>query len=315
NALTLGASSVSGNLTVTANGLVSDSGNVTVAGATSLAAGAGNNIAFSKADDFVGPVSIVSGKDVSLNDINALTLGASTVSGNLTVRANGLVSDSGKVTVAGATSLAAGAGNNITFSQADDFAGPVSIVSGNNVSLNDINALTLGASTVSGNLTITANGLVSDSGKVTVAGSSSLAAGAGNNITFSQADDFIGPVSVVSGKDVSLNDVNALTLGASSVSGNLAVTANGLISDSGSVTVAGATSLAAGAGNNITFSQADDFVGPVSVVSGKDVSLNDINALTLGASTISGNLTLTADGLVSDSGNVTVAGTTSLAAG
>src|SRR6185437_3432992 len=165
NALTLGASSVSGNLTVTANGLVSDSGNVTVAGATSLAAGAGNNIAFSKADDFVGPVSIVSGKNVSLNDINTLTLGASTVSGNLAVTANGVISDSGNVTVAGATSLAAGAGNNITFSKADDFVGPVSIVSGKDVALNDINALTLGASTISGNLSLTANGLVSDSGK------------------------------------------------------------------------------------------------------------------------------------------------------
>ncbi len=54
--------------------------------------------------------------------------------------------------------------------------------------------------------------------------------------------------------------------------------------------VTGATSLAAGAGNNITLSQADDFIGPVSIVSGKDVTLNDINALTVGASTVSGNL-------------------------
>src|SRR5207302_7997629 len=160
---------------------------------------------------------------------------------------------------------------------ADDFVGAVSIVSGKDVSLNDINALTLGASTVSANLAVTANGLVSDSGNVTVAGATSLSAGAANNITLSHADDFVGPVSIVSGKDVSLNDINSLTLGASTVSGNLAVTANGLISDSGNVTVAGATSLADGTGNNITMSKADDFVGPVSIVSGKDVSLNDIN--------------------------------------
>ncbi len=54
-------------------------------GTTSLAAGTGNNITLTKADDFGGAVSIVSGKDVTLNDINTLTVGALTVSGNLKV--------------------------------------------------------------------------------------------------------------------------------------------------------------------------------------------------------------------------------------
>jgi hypothetical protein len=308
NGLTLGASTVSGNLTITANGLITDSGNVSVAGATSLAAGVANGITLSHADNFVGPVSIVSGKDVSLNDVNGLTLGASTVSGNLTVTANGLISDSGNVSVAGATSLAAGSANNITLSQADSFVGPVSIVSGKDVSLNDVNGLTLGASTVSGNLTVTANGLITDSGNVSVAGATSLAAGVANGITLSHADNFVGPVSIVSGKDVSLNDVNGLTLGASTVSGNLAVTANGLISDSGNVSVAGATSLAAGSPNNISLTHADAFVGPLSIASGNNVTLNDSVALTFGASSISGNLNVTAAGAISQIGPLTVNG-------
>ena len=133
------------------------------------------------------------------------------------------------------------------------------------------------------------------------------------DILLDNADDFVGPVNIVNGNNVTLNDVNALTLGPSTVSGNLNVTANGLISDSGNVTVAGATTLAAGAANNIVLDNADDFVGPVSIVNGNNVTLNDVNALTLGASTISGNLSVTASGLISDSGNVTVAGTTTLA--
>src|SRR5207244_349319 len=144
-------STICDNLNVTANGLISDSGNVTVAGATTLAAGAANNIVLDNADDFVGPVSIVNGNNVTLNDVNALTLGASTISGNLNATANGLISDSGNVTVAGTTTLAAGAANNIVLDNADDFVGPVSIVSGNDVTLHDINALTVGG-TVSGNL-------------------------------------------------------------------------------------------------------------------------------------------------------------------
>ena len=333
NALTLGASTVSGNLDATANGPISDSGNVTIAGTTTLAAGASHDITLDNADDFGGAVSIVSGNNVSLNDVNALTVGgavsgalttiaggpttfnALSVGGNLNAVANGLIGDNGNVTVAGATTLTAGAGNNITLDNADDFGGPVAIVSGNNVTLNDINALNLGNAVVSGNLNLTANGPITDSGNITVAGTTTLAAGAGNDITLDNADDFVGAVGVTSGNNVTLNDVNALTLGASIVNGNLSATANGPITDSGNLTVAGTTTLAAGAGNNITLDNADDFAGAVSIASGNDVTLNDVNALDLGASTVGGALNVTANGPITDSGNVAVAGTTTLAAG
>ncbi len=57
----------------------------------------------------------------------------------------------------------------------------------------------------------------------------------------------------------------------------------------------GTTSLAAGAGNNITLTKADDFGGAVSIVSGKDVTLNDINTLTVGGA-VTEDLTTTAAG-------------------
>ena len=44
------------------------------------------------------------------------------------------------------------------------------MMSGNNVVLNDVNALDLGASTISGGLTVTTNGALTDSGPLTVAG-------------------------------------------------------------------------------------------------------------------------------------------------
>ena len=50
---------------------------------------------------------------------------------------------------------------------ANDFS-TVSVVSGNNVTLNDVNALDLGASTISGGLTVTTNGAITDSGNLTV---------------------------------------------------------------------------------------------------------------------------------------------------
>ena len=108
--------------------------------------------------------------------------GASTISGGLTVTTNGALTDSGPLTVAGTTTLTAGAANNITLDNANDF-NTVSVVSGNTVVLNDINALDLGASTISGGLTVTTNGALTDSGPLTVACPTTLTAGAANNIT------------------------------------------------------------------------------------------------------------------------------------
>ena len=98
---------------------------------------------------FHGTVSVVSGRNVTLVDANAFDLGVSTVSGNLVVTASGAITDSGKIAVAGTTTLAAGAGNDITLdTPADDFTGAVSVVSGRNVTLVDANAFDLGVSTV-----------------------------------------------------------------------------------------------------------------------------------------------------------------------
>ena len=169
----------------------------------------------------------------------------------------GPITSSGPLVVGGTTTLAAGAANNITLNTANDFS-TVSIISGNNVVLNDVNALDLGASTISGGLTVTTNGALTDSGALTVAGTTTLAAGAANNITLDNANDF-STVAITSGNNVVLNDVNALDLGASTISGGLTVTTNGALTDSGALTVAGTTTLTAGAANNITLDNANDF--------------------------------------------------------
>ena len=59
----------SGKLNVTKlAGTITDSGNVSVAGTTTLAAGAANNITLDNADHLVGTVTITLGKDVTLNN-------------------------------------------------------------------------------------------------------------------------------------------------------------------------------------------------------------------------------------------------------
>src|SRR5205807_2409520 len=147
--------------------------------------------------------------------------------------------------------------HDMTLDNADDFNAMV-ITSGKNVTLNDVNAIDLGASTISGNFEVSADGAITDSGAVSVHGTATFAAGTGNNITLDDADSF-NTVAIASAKDVTLNDVNALNLGGAAISGNLSVTANGAITDSGILAVGGTATFAAGTGHDITLDNGDDF--------------------------------------------------------
>ncbi|MBI4970525.1 MAG: hypothetical protein HZC17_01610, partial [Candidatus Omnitrophica bacterium] len=275
NALDLGGSTVSGTLLVTTGGAITDSGAVVVTGTATFAAGATNDITLDTATNNFSTVVITSGKNVTLVDTNALDLGASTVSGTLGVTANGAITDSGVLLVTGTATFAAGCANNIVLDSANDFS-TVVITSGNNVTINDINALDLGACSVCGDLGVTTAGVITDSGAVVVTGTATFVAGALNNITLDFATNNFATVAITSANNVTLVDTNALDLGGSTVSGTLSVTTGGAITDSGAVVVTGTATFAAGAGNDITLNNADNF-STVVITSGNNVTLVDTN--------------------------------------
>jgi filamentous hemagglutinin family protein len=337
---------IGGLLTVVAGGSITDNGSVTIGGATTLNAGAGNDIILNDADDFGGAVTIVNANNVTLVDVNNLTVGGNiggsltTVAGgatafntlnvgaNLNAQANGLISDNGNVIIGGTTTLAAGSGNDITFDNPDDFGGAVTIVSGHNVTLNDVNNLTVGgnvsgnlattangatalnALTVAGNMNVNANGLISDNGNVTVAGTTTLAAGAGNDIILNNADDFGGAVSVASGRNVQLTDVNAIDLGASTISGTLTVNAGGDITDSGNLIVANDANFATAGGSSIILDQGGNtFNGAVNFGSTgggnlQNVTVVDTTAFDITGVAVNGTFSVTSGGDVTQSGSV-----------
>jgi hypothetical protein len=356
-----------GSLELNSQGSITQSGALTITGTTDIRA-AGDVTLDHAGNDFVGAVSVKNGNNVALTDKNGIDLGKSTVNGNLDVTSSGGLSDIGDLTVYGTTTLAAGAGNNITLSNNNDF-NTVIITNTDNVVLIDKNGINFGTSNISGTLQVTAGGLIdftgtgastvgalgltttaggindSGSGSLTVTGATGLAAGAGNNITLNNNNNDFSSVSVTSGKNVTLADKNAINLdtvtvsGNSPVNGNLSVTAGGLIdfigsgattiggtmgltttaggiadSGAGTLAVTGVTTLAAGAGNDITLNNANNF-STVGVTTGRDVVLNDKNEIILGASTVFGTLGVTANGAITDSGALSVTGTTTLAAG
>jgi len=182
--------------------------------------------------------------------IGSVSANAGAIStGTLTITATGPISQTGAITAAGLTTLAAGAGNNITLTNAGNNFSTVGITSGNNVALTDSTAVDLTASTVSGTLAVTTNGALTQSGALNVTGVTTLAAGAANNITLNNAANDFSAVGITSGNNVALTDANALTLSASAVSGNFSANAGDLTvggavaSSGGGLTLAGANTV------------------------------------------------------------------------
>ena len=252
------------------------------------------------------------GNNVTLNDTNALVLGASTIGGNLSVTATQSVTQSGALSVTGTTTVATNAAKNIDLSKASNNFSTVEITSANNVSLRDANAIDLGASTVSGTLSVTAGEAITDSGALSVTNTATFGTAADKNIALDNANNF-STVVVTQAKDVTLNDTNAIVLGGSSIGNDLTVTAGGAISDSGASTIGGAATFTA-SGKNIVLDDVHDFA-TVAIGAGNNVTLNDTNAIVLGASTIAGTLNVTAAGNITSSGALDVTGDATFTAG
>jgi len=155
-------------------------------------------------------------------------------------------------------------------------------------------------------------GAVTQSGVLSVVGTTAVNA-AGQNITLDNAaNEFVGAVSV-NGKDVSLRDATALTLGASTVSGAATLTTGSSLTQVGALTVSGTTTVNA-AGQSVTLDNANnEFVGALAVTA-KDASLRDATAMVLGASVLSGNANIITGGALTQSGDLAVAGTTIITA-
>lgn len=245
--------------------------------------------------------------------------------GNLSVTAGGAITQAaGGIVVPGTASFTAGA-NAITLADAaNNFTGAVSLSNSgaNNVSLRDTNALDLGTVGVgSGTLTIQAGGDITQTGILTVSGTSSFTAGAHQITLASASNDFTGAVSLSNSgaNNVSLRDINSLDLGTVSVgSGTLTIQAGAGISQSGAITQAsggGAVSVTSTGGlthvsSIILANASNDFTGAVSLsTSGSDnVSIRDTNALALGTVGVgSGTLSITAGGTLSQTGAITQA--------
>jgi filamentous hemagglutinin family protein len=281
-------------VTINTNSSGSQPGNITIAasitkssgGAASLTLNAANNISV---NNIVSSTSNGNALSVFLNATNVTTFSAATQSSP----GGSLSTNGGDVSITGTGAKTLGNINTKNINDTDTYG--------------------------TGNLTIGSRGAISQLGStaLTIKGTTTLEAGTGNDITLENANNnFTGAVSLTSGKIVKLRDADDLELGTSTVNSNLLITTNGALTQSMgttlTVTGTGTTTLIAGVVNDakdITLDNpGNNFTGAVSVTRGKDVKLrDDTGTLTLGSSTVSGTLDITAVGTVSQSGTVNAA--------
>ena len=319
----LGTCTVTGTLTVRtglgATHSITQSGVVTVSGGTTtLQAGAGA-ITLDDASNNFATVVITSGAAVSIRDANALEIGTSSVSGALTLQSGGNLTQSGAIDNNGQTTTIIAGAADVTLTNAGNDFGTVAVTNGATVSIRDTNALIIGTSTVSGDLTLQSGGNLTQSGAIDNNGQTTTIIAGAANVTLTNASNDFGTVAVTNGATVSIRDANALEIGTSSVSGALTLQTGGTVGDNLTQIGTGisndgqTTTIIAGLAN-VTLENTGNNFGTVAVTNGATVSIVDSNELILGTSTVSDTYTVVAGGDITQSGVLSVTLTSSFTA-
>ena len=352
-----------GSFTVSSAASVNDSSTLTVTGATNITTTDGTVMLDDDANNLTGTVTVNSGTgDITVdNNTNALSL-VSTSTGAVTIEDAGALSvegsmgsfavtnatsvtDSGSLTISGSTSIDTSASNGAITLDDDGNAltGTVTVAAGTgNVTL-DNNSTDLGLVVTSGNdvtvenaamldlqgavannLVVSSSTGVTDSGTVTVGGTTNITTtGDGSVVLDSDANAFTGAMTFNLGSgDLTIdNNTTALSLvstssgtvtvedaGALMVEGsmaNLAVTDADSVDDSATLTVTGNTTIDTSAGNGTVSldDTSNSLAGTVMISSGSGAITVDNNTTALDLVTnSSGTVTVT------DAGALTVAG-------
>ncbi|MFM7039784.1 MAG: beta strand repeat-containing protein, partial [Planctomycetaceae bacterium] len=238
------------------------------------------------------------GDSVAFGATSALTFAATR---NLTVTAE-TITQSNALIVPGTTSLTGTAGNSITLTNAANNFGTFAVNTANNVSVLDINAIIIAASSISGNLTLNA-GATTQTGAIQGAGLELLGAGpytltnSGNSFTTLAANTteaisyrdtnglIVGTVNTVgittSDDNVTIQTGGTLAINQAVAVGtaNLTLNATGAVTQAAAISGAGLELLGAGA---YTLTNSGNSFTTLAANTTEAVSYRDIDGLTVG---------------------------------
>lgn len=305
SAISLPTTSISGNLSITTNNAtITHTGGITVGTTngtqtTTLNSGTGAVVLGLAPNDFkVLSVVTANATDVSVSDSDGITLAASTVGGNLTVTAGGVlnatgIATSGALTIGGNASFTTTTNNSaITIANGSTIAGSFNATSNSGVvTANVTGNLTTGnissgirntVVTTGANLTI--GGAIVSSNNTTTPGVTLT----GTNVTFAGG-------SVNNTGPVTMNAAGNVTLGTITANQITARATGDVLQNSGTIVTTNnttGTSLFV-AGNYINVNQANSFAsGQTLQFTGANVDFYNRNNITLGTTNVTGNVAL-----------------------
>lgn len=299
NIIAAGSTDLSATGTITLNNNLNDFGVVNINNGTAVTLADNNNLTTNINSNSVTSIATNTGVNstiIDVDNINGTVLAAMTVGGNLDVTSAGGISDSGAITVNGASTIfRVAGGSDIILDNENNFNSTVQFLvnSGagniNNLNIRDISSFDLEDITVDGyltassggaltinditmdgaqNLTLTTSGANNDITHVLTGNTALNRIGSGTN-TFSASGDIVFNDQVHNLNEITINQagtasfdngVNAIVLNGVNAT-NLNVTATGGIADSDFIVVSGLTTLDAGMSNitfnNFTFNNPD----------------------------------------------------------
>ncbi|MEJ1436981.1 MAG: filamentous hemagglutinin N-terminal domain-containing protein [Candidatus Sedimenticola sp. (ex Thyasira tokunagai)] len=260
-------------------------------------------------------INTVSGSSY-IADTGAVALGSVSTDA-LTLSAGGNITDSGVLDIGGAASFTTTALNgSVTLDQASDIDGALSVTT-NGTGTTSVTGLTdaieLGTVTTA-SLTVSADGNITDSGVLDIGGAASLTTtGSNGSVTLNSASDIDGALSVATdgtGTTSVTNLTDAIALGTVTTAA-LTISANGNITDSGVLDIGGAASFTTtGSNGSVALNSLSDIDGALGVNTngtGTTSVTNLTDDIELGAVDTT-SLTISADGSITDSGEVNASG-------
>ncbi|MCS6813092.1 MAG: hypothetical protein NZ772_05905, partial [Cyanobacteria bacterium] len=282
---TLGNTVIGGDFTLTSTGNITQAPSAVLRVAGGITLNTSASTVLSNTGNILPDITLPNG-DVIITRVGMIDLPTRTVTGSLSVNSQATGEQFNGV-IGGDAIVLDQAANNF----------------GGSLSLNTANAgtTTLPAATPG----------ITQSGVLTVAGTTALNATSTGNITLNLANN-LNTVQVTAGNNVVLNTTAGLSLGTSTIVGNATFTANGAITDIGNLTIGGTATLDAGT-NTVTLDNANNF-NTVAIVA-SNATINDINDLDLDNIAVTGNLTVTTGGNITQRDGLTVGDITSFKAG
>jgi hypothetical protein len=278
-ATSFGATTLTGALTTTSVGDITQTGAIITGAASSITSSTGDIDLSNPGNSFFGATSL-SGVDVAI-----------AAAGNL----NALIAASGNASASASGNLTVGG-------------------TANNLTATSGGATTFGATTLTGGLTSTSVGDITQTGAIITGAASSITSTTGDITLTNPGNRFTGATSLTAtvgdisfggtvNGNLSTNAGGATSFAATTVNGNLGVVSGGDITQTGPLIVTGTSSLASLTANIDLTNPANQFGGQVTA-SGGDIALTATGNLTIdinatGATTLgnTGNLTVTGVGV------------------